>query len=364
MMQTIFTKEQHWIDKWDVFVQSNSNGSYLQLSDWAKSYTSYGFDYELCLFIKDETIIGGYCAVLAKVAFFKFYILPIGPLAINKEIKIINDLITTLEQRAKDIKVCYCQINIPFFDTNKINLPCLNSFNSGHLFKYVFSLNGLNWIDLKAEDEESLIMQLKPSIRRNIRNSYRKGLDLKFMVSDSEIEKGYKLFKENSEVAKYSIREWKDMKQSLLNLNKKGYLKMLAAYKGEELKGCILLLKAGNYYTYILGGSKKEVPDLRTGDFLQWEAIKLSIKEQCIGYNISLGGSKGVKEFKNSFNPKEILFDNSKYYKVINSFLFAFFLYFEKYMKPYKKSIARVLSVFKKISKCKLKIKIFGRKTT
>ena len=55
------------------------------------------------------------------------------------------------------------------------------------------------------------------------------------------------------------------------------------------------------------------------GHFLQWEALKLSIEEQCIGYNISLGGSDGVVAFKNNFNAQEILFENSKYYKVINS---------------------------------------------
>jgi hypothetical protein len=84
------------------------------------------------------------------------------------------------------------------------------------------------------------------------------------------------------------------------------------------------------------------------GHFLQWEALKLSIQEQCSGYNISLGGSKGVLEFKNSFNSEEILFQNSKHYTIINSFLFSFFLYFEKYIKPYKKTIAKVLSFLKK----------------
>jgi len=64
---------------------------------------------------------------------------------------------------------------------------------------------------------------------------------------------------------------------------------------------------------------------LLVGHFLQWEALKLSLEEQCLGYNISLGGSQGVVAFKNSFNTTEVLFQNSKHYKVINSFLFSFF---------------------------------------
>ena len=346
MMQTIFTKEQHWLDKWDVFVQSNSNGSYLQLSDWAKSYTSYGFDYELCLFIKDETIIGGYCAVLAKVAFFRFYILPIGPITSENQSTFWNELIAIVPKRAAVVKACYCQITIPNLEEE---LLALKDFQSGQLFKYIYSPNGLNWVDLKNySDPELLLLDFKSSVRRDIRSSNRKDLSVAFLTDKEEITKAYQLVMDNALERNYAIRNWNEIQATVFNLIEKNTAKFIGAYKDSELKGAIFIVKSGNYYTYVFGGTKKETPDLLVGHFLQWEALKLSIAEKCIGYNISLGGSDGVVAFKNNFNAKEIVFENSKYYKVINSFLFAFFLYFEKYMKPYKKSISRVLSVFKK----------------
>ncbi len=346
MMQTIFTKEQHWLDKWDVFVQSNSKGSYLQLSDWAKSYTSYGFDYELCLFIKDETIIGGYCAVLAKVAFFKFYILPVGPITSKNQSTFWNELIAIVPKRAALLKACYCQITIPNLEEE---LLALKDFQSGQLFKYIYSPNGLNWVDLKNySDPELLLLDFKSSVRRDIRSSNRKDLSVAFLSDKEEIAKAYQLVMDNALERNYAIRNWNEIQATVFNLIEKNTAKFIGAYKDSELKGVIFIVKSGNYYTYVFGGTKKETPDLLVGHFLQWEALKLSIAEKCIGYNISLGGSSGVVAFKNNFNAKEIVFENSKYYKVINSFLFAFFLYFEKYMKPYKKSIARVLSVFKK----------------
>jgi len=168
------------------------------------------------------------------------------------------------------------------------------------------------------------------------------------MAKDDEIEKAYHLFKENSITSSYSIREWKEIKETLVQLNQKGYLKMLAAFKEDELKGAILLVKGGNYYTYILGGSKKEVPDLRTGDFLQWEAIKLSIQEGLDGYNISLGGSKGVVEFKNSFNTEQIYYHKGQYYWVLKPIYFKLYLIFEKKLKLNKKTISKILSIFKR----------------
>lgn len=355
-MKLVITKDQAWLDKWDAFVSNENTAGHLLLSDWNKSFKSYGFDYEACLCIDEEDVVrGGYVAVIAKATVFKFYLVPLGPIISPGFETQLNDLIVKVQERAKVLKCCYGHISLPYStkesqhtysDLNQ--LQSLKSAQNGHVFKYVYSAYGINWIDLKGHDEESKIATLKPSVRRNIRNSYRKDLVFKTLATETEIESGYALFSENAMAANYSIRDWSAMKDTLLNLNKKGYLKMLAAYKGDELKGAILLLKGGNYYTYILGGSKKEVPDLRTGDFLQWEAIKLSLQEGLDGYNISLGGSKGVVEFKNSFNTEPFYFEEGQWYWIIKPSFFKAYLAIEKHLKKHKKTIAQLLAKVKR----------------
>lgn len=348
MTDSFFTKEQVWLDKWDNYLQETPRSSYILLSDWVKSYVSYGFEIELGLVVKGEIIVGGFFAVVAKVAFFKFYIVPYGPIATNDEISVLNILISNVTNRAKEIKSCYCQINLPFYN-NQEHLSSLQDYKSGQLFKYVLSPNGLNWLDLKKySDSELLLSDFKSSVRRDIRSSNRKGLIVDVLSDENEIKKAYYLCVANASERNYAIRDWKDVEKSILNLSEKKLGKFIAAYKDGELKGAIFIVKSSNYYSYLFGGTKKEKPDLLVGHFLQWEALKLSIQEQCSGYNISLGGSKGVVEFKNNFNSREILFHNSKHYNVINPFLFSFFLYFEKYIKPYKKTIAKILSFLKK----------------
>ncbi len=354
-MEIIYTKEERWLERWDHFIIQEDRGSHLLLSDWVKSFEAYGFDYEFVIYVENDTIRGGYAAIIAKVFVFKFYIVPFGPIVTNGYEEQLNELIGTVTVRAKLYNSCYCHITLPFssipnrhiyFDLPK--LSALGNAKYGHLFKYVYSTNGFNWIDLKGFDEESKIMTLKPAVRRNIRNSYRKGLVLADMNTKDKVEEGYRLFIENSKLAHYSIREWNDIKTSLFSLLEKDVLKMLGAYKDGELKGAILLVKSGSYFSYIFGGSKKEVPDLRTGDFLQWEAVKLSIDNGFDGYNISLGGSKGVIEFKNSFNTEQIEFENSKFHWILKPTFFSLFMFFEKKMKPYKKQIAKLLSKLKK----------------
>ncbi len=355
-MEIIFTKDQDWLARWDSFVLKENKSSHLLLSDWVKSYQSYGFDYEFCIAVETDIIVGGYAAVIAKAFVFKFYIVPFGPIVAQGFENRFNKLIKTVSERGIIYNSCYCHITLPFSTVSNEHIyPILNdlsmlsSSKKEHLFKYVYSSNGLNWIDLKGfSDSEAKIETLNPSVRRNIRNSYRKGLELQELNTLEKLEKGYNLFVENAQLANYSIREWKDVKESFVALLKKGVLKMLGAYKNGELKGAILLIESGNYFTYVLGGSKKETPDLRTGDFLQWEAIRLSIKNGFDGYNISLGGSKGVMDFKNSFNTQSIEFEQSKYHWVLKPFYFQFFLFLEKNMRPFKKQVSRVLSILKR----------------
>ncbi len=357
-MRFLYTKDEKWLNQWDQFVVDNSIGSHLQLSYWLKSYVSYGFDYEVLLCLDDERIIGGFAAVIPRVSFFKFYIIAYGPLVASDNYLVLNQLIEKVPQRAKELKACYCQINLPFLDKahstlhlyqNNELLTALHPFKKGNLFKYVFSLKGLNWIDLSTyTDSETLLTDFKSSVRRDIRSSNRKELELKDLQSPEDIQNAYQLCEANADKAGYAIRSWNDFKTTVLGLieNKQG--KFLAAYKNGVLKGAILLIKSGNYYTYILGGTVKETPDLLVGHFLQWEALKLSLEEKCIGYNISLGGSKGVVEFKNSFNTQAVYFHESHYYCITKPILFKLFSYFEKYLKNHKKRISKWLSYLKK----------------
>ena len=253
-MEIVFTKEEDWLKKWDAFVIQEDKGSHLLFSDWVKSYQSYGFDYECCIGHINNTIVGGYAAVIAKALVFKFYIVPYGPIVSEGFENQLNELIETVPKRAAYYNSCYCHVTVPFsLISNKHiynvlpGLFALNKAKEGHLFKYVYSSNGLNWIDLKGFlDSESKIVTLNSSVRRNIRNSNRKGLVLEDMNTIEKLEKGYHIFLENSQLGNYTIREWNAIKKSLFALLDKGVLKMLGAYKKGELKGAILLIESGN----------------------------------------------------------------------------------------------------------------------
>jgi len=200
-------------------------------------------------------------------------------------------------------------------------------------------------------DKDAILNDFKSSVRRDVRSSERKNQIVKTLTEENAVREAYELCLENAKRAGYGLRSWDSFKNTILNLIKKNQGKFIAAYNDNDIKGAVFLVKSGNYYTYIFGGVKREIPDLLTGHFLQWEAIKMSFDEGCLGYNISLGGSDGVKSFKAGFNVLQITDENSKYYFVLNRSIFNLFLFFEKRIKPQKNNIAKILAFFKRIKR-------------
>ena len=84
MIESFFTKDQDWLDKWDLFLQKTERGLYNQLSDWIKAYQVYDFDYTFYIITYDKEIVGGCGLVLAKFSFLKFLIVPCGPVLIKE----------------------------------------------------------------------------------------------------------------------------------------------------------------------------------------------------------------------------------------------------------------------------------------
>ena len=81
---------------------------------------------------------------------------------------------------------------------------------------------------------------------------------------------------------------------------------------------------------------------------LQWEMIKKSFEQGYNGYNISMGGSLGVQDFKSRFGAEQIFYENPHYHFVLNGFNFNLFEFFDRHLKPHKSRISKLLSSLKR----------------
>jgi lipid II:glycine glycyltransferase (peptidoglycan interpeptide bridge formation enzyme) len=330
--------------------------NHLLLSAWNQSFQSYGFDYEIGLLLDEKKIVGGFAAVIAKAAFFKFYIVPFGPIISDAYTAEWNSLIAQIPERAKEKGCCYAHVSLPLSNKlnphvypEKVTLPILATAKEGHRFKYVYSAYGINWKSVQGfETEEDFINSFRASVRRYIRSAQRKELELRFLEDEKEVKNAYNLCLENADNHGYALRSWSDFKGTLLQMTQQKQAYFMGAFFEGNIKGAALIVKAGNHYTYILGGTKKEKPDFLAGHFLHFEAMRLAYREKLSGYNISLGGSKGVIGLKSSYADEQVYFENGKYHWVLRPTYFKLYLFFEKYLKKYKKPIAKLLALLKR----------------
>ena len=354
MIEFISTKEKVWLEKWDIFVAKNPKGSHLILSDWLKSYKSYGFDYELGLFLENDKIIGGYGALIPKFLFFKFYIIPHGPIVIKGSENYLAEILEQIGTRAKLINCCYAQVSLPIssnckikdfvFDPSEVKLV-ENKFKTGKLFNYVYCSYGLNWMDFSEHpNPESYLKSLTSKVRQYVRLPYKKNTEILNVTNEVELRKGYNIFEFNAKENGYEIRAFKDVKNSILGLINSNQAYFLNIYADGEVKASGFYVMAGGYTTNVMAGVIKEKPDLKLGYMLQWEAVKKAFENGHKGYNISVGGSKGVQDFKTKFGAETIYFEDSHYHLILKPLHYKIFKLFNTYLKPYKAQVSKLLA--------------------
>ena len=355
MRKIIFTKEDTWLKKWDQFVYNHPKGSHLILSDWLKSYISYGFEYEIGLVLDGDDIIGGYGVVIPKFLFFKFYIIPHSPIYLDGHEKYLKEDLIEIEKNAKKLGCCYIQLSFPISSYREVekhsyNLSIADSLSetnlkSGKLFNYVYSSYGLNWVDLNGyKDFEEFLEQLTPKVRRNIRMPYNKLASAKFLTEMNDIEKAYEVITENANYGGYSVRSFEEFKSTIYQLVSKGLAYFICCEVEGKIKAAAFFVKTSGYITNIMGGVSRDKPDIKLGYMLQWEIIKKSFDMGYLGYNISMGGSQGVQEFKSKFGAKTIFYENPHYYSILRPFSFKLFKLFDAKLKPYKHRVSKLLS--------------------
>lgn len=356
-MNLIQAKSESEYNEWDEYISNNPKGNHLILAHWLDSFKSYGFEKEIFYYKENNKIVGGFGAVIAKFSSFKFYIIPYGPVVNEGNEHKINEIVDFAQDRAKSTGCCYFQVSIPKSDREELhsyayksNLTLDKNYQLGKLFKYVYAADGANFINLKefsVDNSEELLMSFSVRTRRDIRIGIKNITTVKKAENNEQIKEAYSLCELNAQQNNYSVRQWKSIGKTLVDLVTADKGTFLMAYSGETLVGSMFFVKSGNHLTYMFGGTNKEFSNIYPGYALQWEAMKLSLSLGYKWYNISLGGSEGVTKFKSKFNAIPIYYHDAHYHIVLNKFKFKLFLFLEKKVKPYKSTIAKWLSLLK-----------------
>ncbi len=352
-MKFFFTKEQNWLDKWDDFLLQTERGLYNQLSDWIKSYEVYGFDCNFLIATENDKIVGGCGIVIAKFSFFKFLCVPSGPVIEVGFENILDLFISELKQEAKKTNCCYFQISLPYCEDNSnfsnYNLEKISNESTyflgteGVAFKYVIPLQGLRLVDLRGENQyENIWKNYSSNNKRNLNKTKSIALDFKFVVNDDEIEQAYNCFALNALEKGYPLRSYQSMAKTLRVYIDKNHAKIAGCFLNGKIIGALYVMHCGKRLTYINGGVLKDFQHLNISNFMHDKMIQYSIENGLSSYDLSVGGSKGVIKFKESFGSQLFQYVPTRHW-ILKPVRFKLFLVMKKYLKPHKSKIANLL---------------------
>jgi len=357
-MNSFFTKDQQWLDKWDAFLQESERGLYNQLSDWVKSYEVYGFDYSFLIVTDNDKIIGGCGIVIAKALFFKFYCIPCGPVLLHEYEDKVDFILDKLKEDAVKKGCCYFQISLPvvnseatFSDYTIKNLSPTSSYfsgESGTKFKYVIPLYGMRLVHLWNKTYDEVAANFSKNHKRNITNSKNESLTFKFVTNAKEIEEGYNCFVLNASEKGYPLRSFESMQKTLNEYIRKDFARMGCCYLNDTIIGAIYIMKTGKRFIYINGGVLKEFQHLNVSHFMHNKIIEQSIQLGFKSYDISVGGSPGVIKFKEGFGSELYSFIETKHW-ILKPLTFKVYLAIEKKLKNHKSKVANFLVKVKKL---------------
>ncbi|MFW6361304.1 MAG: lipid II:glycine glycyltransferase FemX [Spirochaetota bacterium] len=140
-----------------------------------------------------------------------------------------------------------------------------------------------------SKDKDQLLKDMRSKTRYNIRLARRKGVT----VSDAEfsrIDEWYRMYAATAERNGISLHGYRNFKK-LLEVEQNEYLPntdihlLIAEKDHQPLAGMILALH-GSTATYLYGASYTERRNLMPTYRLQWEAIQLAQKHNCVYYDL------------------------------------------------------------------------------
>ena len=150
------------------------------------------------------------------------------------------------------------------------------------------------------------IMSLKYQVRRNIKRAMEQGIEIIEINNPKELKLFYSICKVNARENNYSIRPFFIISKIWRKGLKSGSCCFFMAKSKDDFVGAIWVMKSGNMFHNIMGGSLKLKPRLEVGYAMQWGMLELSRIKQFNQYNISIGGPKGVEQFKDDFGREKI----------------------------------------------------------
>ena len=295
-------------EEYEKFIKEQENCDFQQCRAWAKLKECWENE---IIIIKDnnKNILATMSILIRKIPILgNLMYVPRGPIGNIEDEEILTEITKEMKKIAKKYKafVVIIEPNIEKSNKNftqmvqklgfKVNSNAIK-FDQEIQARHNFRLN------LENKTEEKIFQNFSSKTRYNIRLATKKGVIIKEKRKDG-LDEFYELMEETGRRDDFRIRSREYFERILDEFKQE--VKIYIAYYNEKPIATIMPILYGNKMWYLYGASGNEHRNLMPNYLLQWEMIKIAIKNKCKiydfrGVSVEKKENDGLYRFKKSF---------------------------------------------------------------
>ena len=304
-----FVEDEASEKEYTAFLEKSDRCNFQQSIEWAKVKTSWKSEIILAE-DKSGKIIGSLMVWIRKIPFFGNIMYSArGPVCDIHNIEVLKQLTDGVEKLGKKYNaiVYRCEPDIVSSDEKFRNIMLelgyqikddAKNFREEIQPRFVFRL------DTKGKTEEELFNNLHSKTRYNVRLAIKKGIDIREGTRE-DLKEFYKIMVTTGIRDGFITRSLQYFERMYDCLAPTHMKLLMAYYEGKPISG-VIVITYGNKTWYLYGASSNEHRNLMPNYLLQWEMIKIAVKNKSDIYDLRgvpgiADNSNGLYRFKKGF---------------------------------------------------------------
>ncbi len=269
------------VRRWNDFVRTR-NGHVLQSTAWAELKSRFGWSAQRLALQRGDTLVAGAQILFRRLPFgLIFAYIPRGPVANPQDHTIFSTLLDALCAAAREHSSFVLKIELNARANTEPNLPlAIRNLLSANPIQPRTTIH----VDL-TRDLDTILTQMKPKWRYNIRLAERKGVTVRPGRAD-DIATFYRLLRVTGKRDTFAIHSEEYYKAAFDSFTAQDSARLFVAeYAGEAL-AAIFVTVFGDESIYLYGASGNHHRDRMPNHALHWHAIQWAKARGCTRYDL------------------------------------------------------------------------------
>jgi len=264
--------------RWNAFLLQEG-GHLLQSYEWGEFKSRFGWRASRLALEEGGEIVAGAQILIRHQPLGRLAYIPRGPVVDPREGETLGELWAQLHLLARREGSIFLRLEPDWEDSERSHL--LEGF---HRAPESIQPQSTLAVDIKG-DMESILNQMKPKTRYNIRLAERRGVVVR-EGGEEDLAAFYELLRATGRRDRFFVHSERYYLEAWRTFAPQGMGRLFLAFYDDQMLAGLMAFAFGHRAYYLYGASSDEYRDLMPNYLLQWEAMRWAKEKGCLVYDL------------------------------------------------------------------------------